>query len=275
MKRFLLALFAVAIATVPVAGELVPFGNYETSFGHVHLTVTDLDAHRTFWTEIMGGKMVKNGPLELIEFPGIYIMLRKVDKVEPSAGGVFDHFGFVVRDYPAAEAKWRAHGYKIEPTQNPNESYVFGPDGVKVEVFGDTSLAVPIQFFHFHLYAMQEDIPKMQEWYIQALGGTKGMRPCIACIKRPSWSETTNFAGGNLTFNPSMKTLAPSKGRSIDHAGFEVKNLEAAVKRLEAQGIKLDEPVRQVPNTNTKVAFLTDPWGVRIELTQNLSPAKH
>ena len=134
---------------------------------------------------------------------------------------------------------------------------------------------MPIQFFHYHLYPSQEDIPKMQEWYIKVLGGTKGIRPCIACVAKPSWSAITNFAGGNVTFNPATKNLVPSKGRSIDHAGFEVKNLDAAVKRLEAQGIKLDEPVRQVPNTNIKVAFLTDPWGVRIELTENLAPAKH
>ena len=272
MKRLLLL---VALATIPAFGQLVPFGSYETSIGHVHLGVTDLDAQRTFWTEIMGGKIVKNGPLELIEFPGIYIMLRKVDKVESSVGSVFDHFGFIVRDFPAEEAKWKARGYKVEPTQNPNESYVFGPDGVKVEVFGETSLAVPIQFYHYHLYPSQEDIPKMQEWYVKVLGGTKSIRPCIACVAKPSWTPIANFPGGNVTFSPTAKTLVPSKGRSIDHAGFEVKNLEAAVKRLEAQGIKLDEPVRQVPNTNLKVAFLTDPWGVRIELTENLTPAKH
>jgi hypothetical protein len=28
------------------------------------------------------------------------------------------------------------------------------------------------------------------------------------------------------------------------------------------------------PNGTTKVAFLTDPWGIYIELTQGLAPAK-
>jgi hypothetical protein len=33
-------------------------------------------------------------------------------------------------------------------------------------------------------------------------------------------------------------------------------------------------PVRQVPNTNLKIAFLTDPWGTYIELTEGLAPPK-
>jgi hypothetical protein len=51
-----------------------------------------------------------------------------------------------------------------------------------------------------------------------------------------------------------------------------VKNLDEFAKRLETQGIKLDSAPRQIPNSKTKVAFLTDPWGTYIELTENLAP---
>jgi hypothetical protein len=37
----------------------------------------------------------------------------------------------------AALARWKAAGVPIEPTENPNEVYVVGPDGVRVEVYGD------------------------------------------------------------------------------------------------------------------------------------------
>ena len=43
-------------------------------------------------------------------------------------------------------------------------------------------------------------------------------------------------------------------------------------KRLVAQGLKFDAPPRQVPNARTKVAFLTDPWGSYIEVTEKLAP---
>ncbi len=49
-------------------------------------------------------------------------------------------------------------------------------------------------------------------------------------------------------------------------------NLEELVKSLEAKGIKIDAPIRQVPNTKVKVAFLSDPWGTYIELTEGLAP---
>ena len=58
--------------------------------------------------------------------------------------------------------------------------------------------------------------------------------------------------------------------RAIDHIGFDVENLDSVVRMLEARGIALDGPVRQVPGSALKVAFLTDPWGTRIELTEGL-----
>ena len=63
-----------------------------------------------------------------------------------------------------------------------------------------------------------------------------------------------------------------TKGRAIDHIGFEMKNLDGFVKKLESQGIKLEAPVRQLPNSSLKIAFLTDPWGTYIELTEGLAP---
>jgi predicted enzyme related to lactoylglutathione lyase len=49
-----------------------------------------------------------------------------------------------------------------------------------------------------------------------------------------------------------------------------VKNLEAFTKNLEAQGVKLTGPYRQVPALGIAVAFFTDPWGTYIELTEGL-----
>ena len=64
--------------------------------------------------------------------------------------------------------------------------------------------------------------------------------------------------------------MAPTQGRAIDHIGFEVRNLEAFTNKLEAAGIKLAVPYRQVPALGISIAFLTDPWGTYIELTEGL-----
>ncbi len=59
--------------------------------------------------------------------------------------------------------------------------------------------------------------------------------------------EADDLPGVNLSFSPGRNAPLPTKGRSLDHIGFEVKNLEAFVRSLEAQGIKLEVPIRQVP----------------------------
>ena len=64
--------------------------------------------------------------------------------------------------------------------------------------------------------------------------------------------------------------LAGTAGRAVDHVGFEVTDLEAFCRRLEAMGITLDRPCTKVAAVDIAIAFLTDPWGTCIELTEGL-----
>jgi hypothetical protein len=84
--------------------------------------------------------------------------------------------------------------------------------------------------------------------------------------------EADDLPGVNLSFSQGKTPPAPTKGRAIDHIGFEVTNLEGFVSGLEARGIRIEGPIRLLPNTTIKVAFLTDPWGTYIELTEGLAP---
>ena len=206
---------------------------------------------------MFGGTLVKNGPLELIQFPGVFVMLRQGDASGPPAGTIVNHFGFTVKDMPASLAKWKAANVEIEPTENPNEVYVHGPDGIRVEVYGEPALPTPVSMNHLHYAA--RDIPGIKAWYVKAFGANPGRRPCVACLARPSMIESDDLPGVNLSFGGSREAHAATKGRSIDHIGFEVSNLEEFVDGLEARGIQIEAPIRQVPNSKVKVAFLTDP----------------
>jgi len=42
--------------------------------------------------------------------------------------------------------------------------------------------------------------------------------------------------------------------------------------KLEAAGVKTEAPIRKAGNGKTSIAFLTDPWGTYIELTEGLAP---
>lgn len=268
--RFALALFAAAFTVLPAHAQLAAPNAAGVTMGHIHLFVKDVEAQKKFWTTEIGGTAVQNGPLMLIQFPGVYIMLRQAEPSGPPDGSIVNHFGFVWKNLPAAIAKWKADGVEIEQTGNPNQGYVDGPDGIRLEFFGDPSQSAPVVMNHIHLYPMPKDIPAMQAWYAKMFGGVPGQRQRMS---QPGLIDCDDIPGANLSFSPGKTVLAPTKGRSLDHIGFEVKNLEEFVKGLEANGIKMDEAIRLAPNNTTKVAYLTDPWGTRIELTQNLAPS--
>ena len=77
--------------------QLAPPNDLGVAFGHIHLAVKDVEAQKTFWTTMLGGTLVSNGPLTLIQFPGIFVMLRQADAAAPAAGSVVDHFGRCTR----------------------------------------------------------------------------------------------------------------------------------------------------------------------------------
>ena len=269
MKHLTVLAMALCLAA-PASAQLAEPNQVGVTMGHIHLVVKDVEAQKQFWISIMGGTLVKNGPLELIKFPGVFIMLRQGEPSAPPAGSIVNHFGFIVRDMPKALAKWKAANLKIEPTENPNEVYVVAPDGIRLEVYGEPALPTEVSMNHIHY--SPTDASAIKRWYVKAFGANPGRRPCVGCISKPRMIEADDMPGVNLSFSPTTTPPLPTKGRSLDHIGFEVSHLEAFVASLEAKGIKTEGPIRQVPNTKLKIAFLTDPFGTYIELTEGLSP---
>jgi hypothetical protein len=100
-------------------------------------------------------------------------------------------------------------------------------------------------------------------------GGFPGSRQRVA---RPGVIQTDYFHRFNFSFSAGMGKLAGTRGRAIDHMGFEVKDIADFEKKLAAHGLKFDAAPRLVPNSHTKIAFLTDPWGTYIEVTEGLAP---
>jgi catechol 2,3-dioxygenase-like lactoylglutathione lyase family enzyme len=265
------AVFAVTALVPHVASpQLAPYNGVDVAFGHVHLLVSDIDVHKKFWTEAMGGKPVMNGPFEMVEFPGVYIILEKQQASGPPEGSVLNHFGLVYKDLPATLVRWKTLGIDARQGGNPNQGYVWGPDGIHIEYYGDAAIPVPVKMDHTHSFV--PDIKACQQWYRKVLGGVPGQRPRVS---GPGWNEAVHFPGMTVTFagSPNGATLQPTRGRSLDHIGFEVKNLDEYVKKLAALGVTLDIAPQIIPRTKVRSTFFTDPWGTRIELTENLASA--
>src|SRR6266850_808704 len=85
--------------------------------------------------------------------------------------------------------------------------------------------------------------------------------------------DTANVPGTEITFTKVDMPQAPTKGRSVDHMGFEVKNIDAFVAKLQAAGIKTDGAIRNSTNAaGLRIVYVTDPWGTEIEITEGLRP---
>jgi catechol 2,3-dioxygenase-like lactoylglutathione lyase family enzyme len=256
-------LFACAILSAPLPAQLALPNAAGDAIGHIHLNVKDVDAQQRFWTQV-GGTPVNNEKLQMIQFPGIYIILRKQESTGGTVGSVINHFGFHVKNIEASVAKWKAAGLAVEAGSNPKQAFLDAPDDIHVEILEDTSIHNPIEMHHIHLYV--PDARAAQAWYVMNFGAVAGKRAQF---------DTANVPGAEIAFSKADMAPAPSKGRSVDHIGFEVKNLDQFVKNLGAAGIHTDEPIRTSPNASkVRMAFITDPWGTYIELTEGLTPAK-
>ena len=76
MRTFLSVVIVAMLAwATPALAQLGPANDMGVALGHIHMTVKDVEAQKRFWTEMLGGTLVTNGPLTLIQFPGIFVML--------------------------------------------------------------------------------------------------------------------------------------------------------------------------------------------------------
>src|SRR5262249_34496745 len=262
----LVFLLTVALVT-PASGQLATPNAAGVSLGHLHLYVSDVPAQQKFWAT-MGGVAMANQRLEMIQFPGVFILLRRGETKGGTVGSIVNHIGFVWKDLPAAKAKWQAAGYKIEQSDDPNHGYILGPDGIRLEFSGDPSLQMPVKINHVHFYP--QDIPAIQAWYAKIVGGVPGK-----CAREgaPDGVDCVDVAGVSLAMSQSEAKLDPTAGRSLDHVGFEVKDLPAFLKRMEAEGVTITQGLTASAFVSKmRVAFIADPWGTKMEITEAIAP---
>jgi len=262
MKNVIVALALLLAVAAPARAQLSPMNAAGVTYGHVHLNVSDIEVQKKLWVDLFGGTYVQKGPLMTVKFSNMLVALTLKAPTGPSQGTVMDHFGFKVKSMPDMLAAVRAAGYTV--TQEftgaegfPN-AYFMGPDGLRVEMQEDKTLSAKAIPNHVHF--MTPEFEKLLDWYVDTFGLTKRNRGTI---------KTTADAGTvNLSFQTSRDPVVATKGRAIDHIGFEVKDLVAFAKTLEAKGIKFDVPVRDVPSIGLKISYITDPQGVYIEITE-------
>ena len=257
--------FASTLAMGTAAAQPAPFNAVGVTMGHWHLASKDVEANKKLFLA-MGGKLYMPGGNPLIMFPGLYInlVLGNEKGNGGSQGSVVNHVGFIVDNVQTRVAQWKAAGVKVLPGGNGrlDQAYVETPDGVRMEILEDKTQTVPIRNEHIHLSLTEAEIPKAQAWYAKTFGGKAGTRNNAPVVDIP---------GVQIRFAKADAKQVPTRGRVLDHIGFDVKDHPAFVRKIEAEGIRLDEPPRTNPQGGNTITYITDPWGTRIELVQRAS----
>jgi len=238
--------------------QLAPPNPAGVAMGHIHLNTKDPDAQRKLWVDLLGAQQTTLGKYEVYKMPGVLIMFNKVDSTAGTKGSVVDHIGVRVKDLAAVMTKIEAAHITVV-SRSATQAMLLAPDDIRLELTEDATMPQPLANHHIHFYA--NDVDAMKKWYVDTFGAIPGKRGKF---------EAADLPGVNLSFTPSTATLAPTKGRAVDHIGFEIHDLQVFTKKLEANGVKFEIPYREIPALKIALAFISDPWGTRIELTEGL-----
>jgi catechol 2,3-dioxygenase-like lactoylglutathione lyase family enzyme len=276
--------FAASLAPAGAFAQLIATGPVVN--GHHHFNASDVEEHMRFWVDTLGGKAGTFGngaPIAL--FPNALIFTREQAPTGGMIGSTVNHVAFSVSDLRATVDRITAAGYAmITETEAPagvevvddigvipgdgpvsGIAYAEGPDGIKIEVLEMRAQQEPIVSSHIHFFG--EDAEAMRAWYADIFGAA--LRPGSV-----NGIISADLPGLGLSFTGGASGMAPTAGRVLDHIGLEIENLETFTEALTAKGIELDVPYREVPAIGLAIAFLTDPWGTYIELTEGLDEVR-
>jgi catechol 2,3-dioxygenase-like lactoylglutathione lyase family enzyme len=265
----------------PIRAQVSAPNAAQVSMGHLHFHVRDVTANRAFWVAL-GAKPAR--PLdgaEMVAFDGLLIMLSPGEPTGTTEGSVINHVALRVKSFAQVEAA----GLKVERRriEGRESGGVVAPSGDRVELFEENAEQVrfvldagqasvvaerhnrPLQAVvvphHLHFDVPVGADATAQAWYVKTFGGVPGIRLRYKAADLP---------GMNLNFSGLPMPMTPTKGRTLDHIGFEVANLESFCRNLSAAGVKLDQPYSK-GRDGVATASLTDPWGTSIELTEGLN----
>ena len=257
-------IFLFAASTALLFSQLPPANDSGVSLGHIHLMVADPDAQKKLWVDLLGAQVGHMGSLETLKLPGIFVIVGKARTAptEGSEGSTVNHFGFRIKSYADMKAKCQAAGLTFATDNAQTKQLMVNfPEKIKVEFAEDATLNSPVEMHHIHISST--DPEKARAWYVKTFGAKAGMRGTFAAAMIP---------GGEVDFRKAQQAEAPTKGRSLDHIGFEVKNLAEFCKKLQADGVTFDMQYREMAQlAGLKIAFILDPEGTRIELTEGLA----
>jgi hypothetical protein len=258
-----LAAAAAAVVSHTAVAQVAPPNANGISWGHVHMFINDPEPFKKLFVGVMGGYVTNAGSLELLRFPGSMIIVSKtrVAPTEGSEGSTVPYIAFKVKDYADIKGKLVAGGATVISEDAAGKSALLGfPEKLNIRIVQDASIAAPAAFRNVRIQSV--DPEKLRAWYLKTFpGGVSGTSGNLL---------TLTYGPGQIEFEKVAEAKAATKGRSLDHIGFEILGLEAFCKKLEGDSsVVFDTTYREMAQLGgLKLAYVVDPVGTRIELTE-------
>jgi catechol 2,3-dioxygenase-like lactoylglutathione lyase family enzyme len=128
---------------------------------------------------------------------------------------------------------------------------------------------------HYNIRLKQSDLKAVRDFYVNVIGLTEGARPKFQFpgywLYGGSEAAILHLAA---TLPESADSISPTKPTGqFDHISLKASDQVSARARLKAAGIPYDE--RPVPGWRMNQIFLTDPAGLKIELTFDMEREDH
>jgi hypothetical protein len=295
MKRgFLLAVCCLMLtmaAAIPLSAQLAAPNASGVSLAAVYYTVPDVAAHKKIWVEIFGAKPTMVGKTEMLKIPGTFIVLTQGT---PQTGtAMVQHLGIWAKDLNPIRARLLAAGVQ---NATPGSQFVDLPNALRLEFIDDPAGPDGPAAHHIH-YFVPNNVDG-RAWYMKFFGATENSRrnggvPSALLTPPDKWISLDFSPGGGAGRGggrggrggagaapapapaPAATTAAPAgpisnKGTILDRFALEVRGLDAFVKKIEAEGVKVTRPV----STNAdglKTAMIVDGVGNDVELVEGLA----
>jgi catechol 2,3-dioxygenase-like lactoylglutathione lyase family enzyme len=262
-------------------------------FHHLHLNATDPAAAIEFYSARFDAEKGKfEGLLDGVWTQKSWILFTKVNAPPVSdVTSTIWHFGWGAEDMKATYQKQVDRGTNFQtPITDISDigggtqmgrffyAYVDGPDHSLIEL----NTANHHHFGHIHL--LSEDPVAAGEWYEKTFGVTGLRKSPAKHIYRdvqigPSASMMMDNV--NIIIYPmeyartdkwapweGRQTFESTKGHVVDHIGISVDNLDDAIAKLKAAGIRVTDEPRSAAGGKIKFAFIEGPDKMRIEVIQ-------
>ena len=258
-----------------LSAQVLPPNASGIAAAHEHLIVTDQAASTAFWTALSGSP-VQIGTMSGTRLPSIYLLFqmnrgrgggRAQDPAAPapvppapesSVGSVVDSIGLKVKSLKDTLARLEALGVTPEAGATSSTAAVMSPEKVRIVLTQDASIAAPT--VSNELLMKVPNPAEAAAWYAKWFGAT---------VVRQGNDPVAQIPGMNMRFVEAKDPVAGTRGRALDHIGFEVKGLQAFVTKLQEGGVTINTPFRTMSlGFLTAITFITDPWGTYIELNE-------